>query len=154
MASDTIYTWKFNDNRDRGTLWYIVALSIVIWLTIWGFMTKQYWMSFIVLLIAWLIYFVENNSEDEINVSITSLGIKIWNNFHDYSKIDSYSFIYNKENAVFLRLNLNKKWIKNIDLIVNNSTANELKEVLSNFLEEKSKWELTFSEKVIFKLKL
>ena len=154
MATDTIYTWTFSDKRERGTLWYIIALSIVIGLSIWWFMTKQYWMSFIVLLIAWLVYFIENNSYEEVKVLVTAMGIKVWSSFYDYSKIDSYSFIYNRENVIFIRLNLNKKWLKNIDLVVDNSTANELKDVLWNFLEEKPKWELTFSEKIISKLKL
>jgi len=154
MATDTIYTWKFSDKRERWTTWYIIALSIVIGLSIWWFMTKQYGMSFIVLLIAGLVYFIENNSDEEINVIITLLGVKVWSSFYDYSKIDSYSFIYSGENAIFLRLNLNKKWLKHIDLVIDNSTANELKDVLWNFLEEKPKSELTLSEKIISKLKL
>ena len=135
-------------------MWYIIALSIVIWLSIWWFLTKQYWMSFIVLLIAWLSYFIENNSEDEIWVEITNLGMKIWESFYDYSKIDSYTFIYSWENAIFLRLNLNKKWIRNINLIVDNNITWELKPILSGYLEENPKWELSFSEKLIFLLKL
>jgi hypothetical protein len=154
METETLYTWKFSDKRERWTLWYIIALSIVVWLSIWWFMTKQYWMSFIVLLIAWLVYFVENNSEEEIKVEITSLGIKIWMSFYDYSKIDSYSFIYNNENAILLRLNLNKRWLKKVDLTVDNNSTHDIKNVLLNFLEENPKWELSFSEKIISKLKL
>lgn len=154
MSQEIIYNWKFEDKKNRWTMWYIIALSIVIWLSIWWFLTKQYWMSFIVLLIAWLSYFIENNSEDEIWVEITNLGMKIWESFYDYSKIDSYTFIYSWENAIFLRLNLNKKWIRNINLIVDNNITWELKPILSGYLEENPKWELSFSEKLIFLLKL
>ena len=154
MENEIIYTWKFEDKKNRGTMWYIIALSVVIWLAIWWFLTKQYWMSFIVLLIAWLVYFVENNSENEVNISITSLWVKIWNAFYDYAKIDSFSFIYSQEEAIYLRLNLNKKWMRSIDLIVNNNITLELKNVLPDFLEESPKWELSFSEKIIAKLKL
>jgi signal transduction histidine kinase len=151
---DTIYTWKFEDKKNRWPLWYIIALSIVIWLSIWWFLTKQYWMSFIILLISWLTYFIENNKEDEIEVNINNLWIKISTIFYDYSKIDSYTFIYNNENAVFLRLNLNKKWIRNIDLYVNNEITEELKNILPNFIKEDKKAELSFSEKLISLLKL
>lgn len=154
MSNNIIYNWKFEDKKNRWTMWYIIALSIVIWLSIWWFLTKQYWMSFIVLLIAWLTYFVENNSEDEIEVIISDLGLKIWSNFYDFSKIDSYSFIYNWENAVFLRLNMNKKWLKTIDLIINNWIASELKWILVNYIEENPKWEMKFGEKIISLLKL
>ena len=75
--SKVIYEWEFDDNKNRWTLWYIIALSIVLWLSIWWFFTKQYWMSFIILLIAWLVYFVENNSSDEIKVEILDLWINV-----------------------------------------------------------------------------
>jgi hypothetical protein len=154
MWTNILYTWSFDDKKNRWTMWYIIALSIIIWLSIWGFLTRQYWMSFIVLLISWLIYFVENNSDDIVTITITTLGIKIWKGFYDFSKINSYSFIYNWENSIFLRLNLNKKWFKHIDLIVNNSITNELNQILPNFLKEQSKWEISISEKIIDKLKL
>lgn len=154
MSWEIIYNWEFEDKKNRWSMWYIIAISVVIWLAIWWFLTKQYWMSFIVLLIAWLSYFMENNSEDEIKVEVTNLGIKIWESFYDYSKIDSFSFIYNWENAIYLRLNLNKKWIKNINLIVNNWITWELKPLLNEYLEENPKWELSLSEKLIFLLKL
>jgi hypothetical protein len=31
-----IYSWSFNDNKDKGKTWYIVAISIVLALAIWG----------------------------------------------------------------------------------------------------------------------
>jgi hypothetical protein len=155
MSNNNIhYTWKFNDEKNRGTLWYIITLSIVIWLVIWWFLTKQYWMSFIVLLIAWLTYFIENNSPEQIEVNISELWIKIWNSFYDYSKIDSYTFIYTWENANVLRLHFNKKWLRYIDLPITNNLVSDLKWILSDFIEENSKGELSFSEKLIKILKL
>lgn len=154
MSNNVIYSWEFEDKKNRGSMWYIIALSIVIWLSIWWFLTKQYWLSFIVLLIAGLTYFVENNSDDKIEVIITELGFKVWNSFYDFSKINSYSIIYNWENALYLRLNMNKRWLSNVDLIINNSITWELKWILGNFLEENPKWELSFSEKIISLLKL
>lgn len=151
---DILYTWKFEDKKNRGAMWYIIALSIVIWLSIWWFLTKQYWMSFIILLISWLSFFIENNSDDEVEIYITTLGIKIWNSFYDFPKIISYSFIYDWENAIFLKLNLNKKWIKTINLKVNNEITQDTKTILSEFIKENPKWKLSFSEKIISLLKL
>jgi len=98
--------------------------------------------------------FIENNSDDDVTVKISELWIGIWESFYDFSRIDSYSFIYSWDKSIFLRLNLNKKWLKNIDLIVNNETTARLNEILPNFLEENPKWELTLSEKIISLLKL
>ena len=111
-------------------------------------------MSFIVLLLTGLIFYIENNSLDNITVEITELWLKIWESFYDFSKIDSYTLIYEWENAVILRLLLNKKWIKIIDLKIDNTVALELKWILPNFIKENEKEDFSFSDKMIRMLKL
>lgn len=149
-----IYAWKFEDKKNRSQLWYIIALSVVIGLAIWGFLTKQYGMSFIVLLIAWLIFFVENNSEDEIEVKITETWIYIWENFYDYNLINSFSIWYLGESADIIRLYLNRKWIAILDLQLNNDIAEEIQSHLSQFIEDTWRIELTGTDKLIRFLKL
>ena len=151
---DILYSWKFESKKERGSLWYIIALSIVLGLVIWGFFTSQYGMSFIILLVAGVTYFVENNLEDEIEVVLTPLGIKVSESFFDYPKIESFSLIYEKEKAVLLRLKINIKGIRIFDLEVNNSIALKLKEILPAFVEEDEKGELSFTEKITRFLKL
>lgn len=152
--SNTIYEWKFSDSKNRGKLWYILAISIVLWLTIWWIFTKQYGLSFIVILLAGISLFIENNSADIVEIKINELWIKIWDYFYDFKSLDNYSFIYSGENATLLRLSLNKKWIRKIDLKINNSICSDLKNILSQFANEEKWWELTFSEKIINLLKL
>ena len=149
-----IYTWEFNDKKNRWSLWYIIALSIIIGLSIWWFLTKQYWMSFIVLLIAWFGYFVENNSDDQVVVKIKELWIKVSWTFYDYSSIESFWIVYKWENAILLRLNLNKRWLRHIDIKINNNLAGDLKSILEKFIEQTGKIDLTLSEKIIQLLKL
>lgn len=152
--SEYIYTWEFDDSKDRWTLWYVIALSVVIWLSIWWFFTKQYWMSFIILLIAWLVYFVENNSEDNVEVKINNLGIMISETFYNFSSIESYAIVYKSEEPVFLRLFLNKKWLKSIDVKIDNDKIDNVRNALNNNINEVPKIELTFTEKVTQMLKL
>ncbi len=152
--SDNIYSWKFNDTKNRWKMWYIIAISIVIWSTIWWFFTKQYGLSFIILLIAWLYYFVENNSVDTVEVKITTNWIKIDWVFYDYSSIESFWFIYKSESPIWLRLNLNKKGLRYIDVKITRKNMSDIKSSLSNYIEESDKIELTISEKMINLLKL
>lgn len=149
-----IYSWEFSSEKTRGHMWYIIALSCLIGLVIWGFLTKQYGMSFVLILLTGLVYFVENNSDDIIRVSIAELGIKIGDVFYNYAKIPSYSVIYEKENAVVLRVYLKKKWLAYIDVDIDNTIAKNIKDILPQFIEESADGELTLIEKVIRKLKL
>lgn len=149
-----LYSWTFLDQKQRGKLWYVIAFSCVIGLVIWGFITKQYMMSFVVLLLSWLIFYIENNSSDEVYVELTELGIKIDESFYDYSKIKSYTLIYEWEYAMLVRLFLVKKWIKLIDLHIDNEIASNLKQVLPQFVEENEKEDFSFTDKIIRLLKL
>lgn len=152
--SENIYTWEFDDVRDRWSMWYVIALSIVLGLSIWWIFTKQYWMSFIVLLLSGLVYFVDNNSEDTIQVKITEFWIMISSVFYDFTSIDSFWIVYKWEEPVFLRLNLNKKWLKNIDVKITNEITSDLKQILPNYIQETEKVEISFSEKMIERFKL
>lgn len=149
-----LYSWTFLDNKDRGKLWYTIAFSIVVWLVIWWFFTTQYGMSFIVLLLSGLMFYIDNNSKDEMHVEVAELWIKIWDAFYDYSKIKSYTFIYEWETAVLIRLILSQKWIKILDVNIDNIVAWELKHILPQFIEENEQEDLSFTDKLIRILKL
>jgi hypothetical protein len=49
---ETYLNWKFNSKKEKSQLWYIIAFSMVIGLSIWGFATNQYAMSFVIILLA------------------------------------------------------------------------------------------------------
>lgn len=149
-----IYKWQFFDKKERGKLWYIIIISVFFWIIIWWILTKQYWLSFITALVLWVTFFIENNSPDYIEANITELWIKVWEIFYDFSKIETYSFIYSWENAILLRLNLRKKWLKILDLKIDNNILLDLKEILPSFIEENPDWKLSTSEKLISFLKL
>jgi hypothetical protein len=147
--ANILYSWKFEDKKNRSQLWYIIALSIVIGLTIWWFLTKQYGMSFIILLISWLVFFVENNSEDEVSVQIADQWIYIWSTFYDYSSIKQYSIWYQNDSAEFIRLHLTKRWIAILDLKISNEILPDIQSYLSEFIEDWWKAEISSTDKLI-----
>lgn len=147
--TNILYSWKFEDKKNRTQLWYIIALSVVIGLTIWWFLTKQYGMSFIILLISWLVFFVENNSEDEVTVQVSDQWMYIWNTFYDYSSIKQYSVWYQNDSAEFIRLHLTKRWIAILDLKISNEILPEIQSYLSEFIEDGWKAEISSTDKLI-----
>ena len=154
QKQNVLYSWVFEDKKNRSPLWYIIALSIAIWLIIWGFMTRQYGMSIVIMLIVGFFFFLENNSEDTIQVEISDLGISIQNMFYDYSRISSYSIVYSGNQAVYLRLHLKKWSLWFMNLHLDNSTASQIRSILPNFIEEKTKEEISFIEKMTHFLQL
>ena len=152
--TNILYTWQFEDKKQRSQLWYIIAFSVVIWLVVWWFLTKQYGMSFIVLLLSWLILFVENNSEDTVTVNISDMWIYIWESFYEFDGIQKYATGYVKDNAEFIRIYLAKKGIAILDIKTNNEIIWDVQNILNNNIEHDGKVELSNSDKIIRFLKL
>ncbi|MDA9129261.1 hypothetical protein N9J72_02170 [Candidatus Gracilibacteria bacterium] len=150
----SLYSWSYEDSKNRSPLWYMIALSVAIGLIIWGFFTRQYGMSIVVMLIVGFFFYIENNSEDQVDVDITELGIKVQDMFYDYSRIAGYSFIYSRDQAMFLRLNLKKRGIGTANLNIDNDIASNIRQILPNYIEEQDKQEVTLTERILHKLKL
>gem|GEM_PF-2315692 len=51
-SQDILYRWEFSAKKNRGQLWYIITLAIVFGLIIWGMLSRQYVMSFMVIIMA------------------------------------------------------------------------------------------------------
>ncbi|MCP4523535.1 MAG: hypothetical protein GY828_04925 [Candidatus Gracilibacteria bacterium] len=147
--STVLYSWKFNDKKERSQLWYIIAISIVIGLSIWGFFTKQYGMSFIVLFLAGLGFFVENNSDEVIEVKLSDLGMYIGETFYEYQSIKRYNITYSGDQADILRLQLSKRGIALLDIRINNDILPEIQNILNQFIEDGGKAELSSTDKII-----
>ena len=135
MNENTIYTWSFSEEKNRWALWYIIAISIVIWFAFWWIITQIYWLSIAIVLAAGILFYIENNSSKIVEVEITTLWISFWWVFYDFWKI-------------------NKKWLKNINLRVDNKICEDLKQILPNFIKEEKDWDLTFADRLINFLKL
>jgi len=111
-------------------------------------------MSIVLLLVVWFYFFLEINSEDEVSVGITNLGIAVQDNFYDYSRIQSFRFIYDGNNAIYLRINIKKSWINSMNIRVDNDIVTNIRPILTQFIEEDGKSEITLLEKIIHTLKL
>lgn len=153
-TQNILYSWDFEDKKDRNPLWYMVAFSIAVGLIIWGFLTRQYGMSIVIMLIVGFFYFLENNSDDEIHVDITDLWVKVQNAFYDYSRIHSYSLVYAGDQAIYVRIHLKKRGIWFINLHIDNTIATHIRSILPNYVEESAKQEITLLEKITHLLKL
>lgn len=156
MASEQniLYSWNFEDKKDRSALWYIIALACVIGLAIWGFLTQQYGMSIVVMLVAGFFYFLENNSEDRVQIAISDLGIFVQNNFYDYAQIGGYNLVYDGNQAIYLRLHMKRRGISFMNLKINTAIASDVRPLLAPYIEENAKQDVTLLEKITHLLKL
>lgn len=153
--ANILYSWKFSTKKERSWMWYILAFSVVIGVVVWAFITRQYGLGLIVLLVSGIFFFVENNSEEETTATITSTGLQISNSFYDFSKLSQYVFVNDGPDIVFVRFYLLKMSTNRyIEVDVENQIAQDLSQILPNFLPEWAKQEITFTEKILHFIKL
>jgi len=154
METPSIYNWQYEDTKNRSPIWYVIALSVAVWLILWGFLTRQYGMSLVIMLVSGFFFFLENNSDENVRVDVSELGIKVQDHFYDYAKIWAFSIVYDGSNAIYLKLFLKKNRVWMVNLRIDNTIAADMRSILPNFIEEKEKQEITLSEKIIHLLKL
>jgi hypothetical protein len=153
-TQNILMQWSYEENKDRSPIWYIIALSIAIWLIIWWFFTRQYGMSIVIMLISWFFFFLENNADDQVQVTISEQWIKVQWNFYDYAKISWFYLVYEWEQAIFLRIGVKKNWIRTLSVRIDNFHSPEARRILSHYLEESEKQELSVTEKILHFLKI
>jgi len=153
--SEILLSWSFSSKKQRSHLWYIIMLSIAIWLVIWGVLSKQYWMSIVIIILVWFALYIENNSDELINVVITNEWVRVYDSFYSFSNISNFAIIYENEHPILLRLKVAKKiWYVNIDIDINQYYAEKAREILLKFLKEDKKAELSVFEKILRILKI
>jgi len=106
------------------------------------------------MLIVGFFFFLENNAEDTVTIHITELWIKVQDIFYDYSRISSYSIVYSSDQALFLRLNLKKRGVWVANLRIDNKIASEIRPIISQYIEENPKEEITVLERITHFLQL
>ena len=152
---DILYRWDFSTNKQKWSIWYISALAVIIGFVIWWFLSRQYGLSFILLLVCGIYIFNLNNSPERVEVVCTKQGIQVENTFYEYTRIRSFSFLSVWKEILFLRLSLVKGWAyRNIDIDINEKISEDLKQILPQFIEQDDTQELSFTERLIHMFKL
>lgn len=149
-----IYSWSFSNKKNRWKMWYIIAFSIAIWLIIWGALNRMYIMSFVIILLSWVYFFVENNSDDDTEVKLFETWIEIWGSFYDYSRVNWYSIVYRQNAPVILRIRIKLKTLNSLDIPINAQILNDISDWLPYVMTQEDEEETTFIEDVINYLKI
>ncbi len=151
-----MFSWKFNSKKNKGVLWYNIAIIVMLMFIILGYVMWLYLLSIVIFIFTWVYLLLDNNFPDVVEININESGIKIWSNFYDYPKIESFGIIYDNNIPVLLQLNIKVFWFKNINIPLNKEEIDiaNLKNFLIQFLPENPKSELWFIDKLINYLKL
>lgn len=150
-----MFNWQFNSKKERSSSWYIMAVVIAIGLVIRWYLTEQYIMSVVIIMLVWVFFLIENNSPEIVEVTINENWILISESFYDYPKIETFAVIYDRNVPLFLRVRFKSRWLKLLDIPLSSDiNSPDLRAFLLEYIEEDSKTEMSSTDKLINYLKL
>lgn len=145
-----MFEWTVSVRKERSAGWYAAAGIGVASLIVWGFFEGLYALSVVVVIFSGVFLLIENNAPDSVLVSVNENGIGIGTDFYDYGIVSSFALIFDAGAPIYLRLKLNKKSIRTIDIdIPPGSDVSNLRAYLAGYAEEAKDAELTFSERLL-----
>lgn len=150
-----LFAWTYASRFEKGALWYMIAITIVLTLVLYGISQWIWIMSVVVLLFAWVYMLHENNSPPTLRAEITDTGINTGNVFYEYARISSFTIIYTENVAHTLRIHVIKNIPPVCDIVLPlDMNIAELRAYLSTQIAEDPTEKFTFSDYLVRFLRL
>ncbi|MFZ3232042.1 MAG: hypothetical protein WA194_00615 [Patescibacteria group bacterium] len=145
-----MFEWNVVVRKEHSASWYAIAGIVIASLVIWGFVEGIYALSVVAVVFAGVFLLIENNAPDSAMVVVNENGIGVGSEFYDFGTIQTFSFLFEGKEPIYLRLTLARKGIKTVDIdIPEGSEISNLRAFLSGYAEESKDSELGFTERML-----
>ena len=90
-----MFSWVLSNKKNRGPMWYIIAMIVIGSLFLFGIVTQLYILSVVVILFAGTFLLIENNSSPITEIEISEKGLKVgennylWDDFVTFQMVDA-----------------------------------------------------------------
>lgn len=151
----TLLRWSVPEYEyhEKGPVWKLLAILVVMGLVTYGILADSYPFAIVVVLFAG-VYFLVHNKPQEIEVSVTDMGIQVDHRFYEHSNIRNFWIIFKPGEIENLTIRLTKNVIKEVTVMVGDQDPAELREVLSRFVPELAGKDESFADWLTRKLRL
>ncbi len=150
-----MFSWTFASRKDHSPTWYIIAIIIVLMLVVYGIIEQLYLMSVVAFLFAGVYLLMENNATPITSVDVSDRGIQVGWSFYEYVSFSRFALIHVSDSQSFIRLFPIRKLAPMIDIPLSNEVnSSELRNYLSNVMEEEHDNTLSNADALIHAMKL
>jgi hypothetical protein len=145
-----MFSWTVSLKQERSAGWYSIAGIVALSLIVWGFVEAIYALSLVVIIFVGVYLLIENNAPDSVEVTVDENGIGIGSDFYDYPKIENFAIVYDDGKPVLLRILLNIRGIRLIDVDLPEGAVNaaDLRAFLSGYANESKNTDLGTIERI------
>ncbi len=137
-APKILISWEFPERirYERGTLWYIIAITLGTGLLIYAVISANFLFALIVLLFALIFYVNTVMPPKNMRLTITEDGIEMGREFFPFTDLSSFWFIYEPPVVKNLYLGLKNSLRQQISADLADTDPNEVRVVLSRYIRE------------------
>lgn len=151
VTGQVLHTWEVAEyaQHERPTRWYVIMLTIGLFLVGYGLFTNNFLFALIIVLFAIIIFLQSHQKPHNVPFSITDLGVIVNNRFYAYSEFSDFYIIYNPPEVKTLFLEPESTFRPRLRVSLEDQDPNEIKFTLRQFLSENvSKEDEPLSDKV------
>ena len=138
LTGDVLHQWTIQeyDQHKRGTVWYVLMISLGLILILYGLLYSNFLFSLIIILGAIILFLQSHQEPPQVAFQITELGVVVGTKFYAYSELDSFYLIYNPPEikTLFIETNSALRPMLRVPLLDENPL--EIRASLREFLDE------------------
>ena len=97
LTGDVLQEWTIQeyDQHERGSLWYIIMITVGLALVAYGLLSDNFIFSLIIILSAIILFLQSHQEAPQVLFQITELGVVVGSRFYPYTELKDFYIIYN-----------------------------------------------------------
>ena len=137
-AGRVLHTWTIPvyQLHTRGTLWYIIAGTLVIALLGYAVATANFLFALLIILFAVIIFLSHTNEPPMVDVAVTDLGIVMNERFYPYHALTSFWIIFDPPLTKHLYIQFQSSVRPALSIHLADENPLEIRETLRQFVYE------------------
>ncbi len=135
---DAVIAWVAPEaiRHERGKVWKMVMLAIIIGFVVWGIMSQALTFSIAVIVFAVVYYFVGMNSPKDVEVKISQVGIKVGDRRYSYSIVKAFWINYEPPYTKTLNIRIKNNINCDVTIQLNEQNPAPIREFLMKKMPE------------------
>lgn len=132
--------------HQRGKLWKIIISIMLVSAIVFGILYNAWTFSLAVAVFALAYYVIHKEQPQDVEISISDIGIKVGHRKYPFTRIKSFWMIYEPPHIKTLNVKVDGDLAVNINIQLNNQDPSPIREFLIEKIPEKEGHQESFSD--------
>ena len=133
-----LFSWAFKEyeSQERSKTWYTIFFIALGLMMIYAIVTINFLFGIILVMSGIILIIRDRNVPNDVNFSITEIGIEMDNKFYEFSQIADFYILYKPPELKNLYLNFKSLLTPRLIIPLHNQNPLEIRKFLNSFVTE------------------